>query len=155
MAGADSKQFVVFKLGEEEYGIDVSLVREIHIMDEITRVPRSAAHIEGVMNLRGRLLTVVNLRKRFGMGQPSTDSSQQKIVVVDAPEAPVGLMVDEVTEVARVENDAIEKAPEYVTSGIEAQYIIGIAKHGDRLITIIDPIRVLELSTGEVSTPGG
>ncbi|HJX04878.1 MAG TPA: chemotaxis protein CheW, partial [Thermoplasmata archaeon] len=61
------RQFVVFRLGKEEYGFDVSMVREIHNMEDIAKVHRSASHIEGVINLRGKLLTVVNLRVRFGM----------------------------------------------------------------------------------------
>lgn len=154
MSDPDSRQFVVFKLGKEEYGIDVSIVREIHSMEEIAKVHRSASHIEGVINLRGKLLTVVNLRKRFEMEPLAPQATGQKIVVVDAADAPVGFMVDEVVEVVRVGKEAIEKAPAYVTSGIEAQYVTGIAKHEDRLITIIDPIRVLELSVDTESAPG-
>lgn len=148
------RQFVVFRLGKEEYGFDVSMVREIHNMEDIAKVHRSASHIEGVINLRGKLLTVVNLRIRFGMDAMSADKGNPKIVVVDASDAPVGFLVDEVVEVVRIGNEAIEKAPEYVTSGIEAQYVTGIAKHEDRLITLIDPLKVLELSCDEVPRPG-
>jgi purine-binding chemotaxis protein CheW len=148
------RQFVVFRLGKEEYGFDVSMVREIHNMEDIAKVHRSASHIEGVINLRGKLLTVVNLRVRFGMDAMSADKGNPKIVVVDASDAPVGFLVDEVVEVVRIENEAIEKAPAYVTSGIEAQYVTGIAKHEDRLITLIDPLKVLELSCDEVPRPG-
>jgi len=148
------RQFVVFRLGKEEYGFDVSMVREIHNMEDIAKVHRSASHIEGVINLRGKLLTVVNLRVRFGMDAMSADKGNPKIVVVDASDAPVGFLVDEVVEVVRIANEAIEKAPAYVTSGIEAQYVTGIAKHEDRLITLIDPLKVLELSCDEVPRPG-
>jgi purine-binding chemotaxis protein CheW len=148
------RQFVVFRLGKEEYGFDVSMVREIHNMEDIAKVHRSASHIEGVINLRGKLLTVVNLRIRFGMDAMSADKGNPKIVVVDASDAPVGFLVDEVVEVVRIGNEAIEKAPAYVTSGIEAQYVTGIAKHEDRLITLIDPLKVLELSCDEVPRPG-
>ncbi len=148
------RQFVVFRLGKEEYGFDVSMVREIHNMEDIAKVHRSASHIEGVINLRGKLLTVVNLRVRFGMDAMSADKGNPKIVVVDASDAPVGFLVDEVVEVVRIRNEAIEKAPAYVTSGIEAQYVTGIAKHEDRLITLIDPLKVLELSCDEVPRPG-
>lgn len=147
-------QYVVFRLGKEEYGFDVSVVREIHNMDNVAKVHRAAAHIEGVINLRGKLLTVVNLRKRFGMaGEPAVVGG--KIVVIDAPDAPVGFMVDEVTEVARIAKGSVEKAPPYVVSGIEAQYVLGIAKHEDgRLITLLDPVKVLELSSDDAaSTP--
>jgi purine-binding chemotaxis protein CheW len=130
------------------------MVREIHNMEDIAKVHRSASHIEGVINLRGKLLTVVNLRIRFGMDAMSADKGNPKIVVVDASDAPVGFLVDEVVEVVRIGNEAIEKAPAYVTSGIEAQYVTGIAKHEDRLITLIDPLKVLELSCDEVPRPG-
>lgn len=154
MSEIDLRQFVVFKLGKEEYGFDISVVREIHNLEEIAKVHRSAAHIEGVMNLRGKLLTVVNLRARFGMEPMPAGGSNQKIVVVDASDAPVGFLVDEVVEVVRLGNEAIEKAPAYVTSGIEAQYVIGIAKQEERLITIVDPLKVLELSDAEDARPG-
>jgi len=153
MLDSDSYQFVVFRLGKEVYGFDVGSVREIHDIDNISTVHRSASYIEGVMNLRGKLVTVVNLRKRFGMEAiPSTENT--KIIVIDAPDAPVGFIVDEVTEVARVGKEAIEPAPSYVTKGIESEYLIGIAKHEDRLITIIDPFKVLELSCDADSGPG-
>lgn len=154
MSDADETQFVVFKLGKEEYGFDVSVVREIHGMENVAKVHRAASHIEGVINLRGKLLTVVNLRKRFGMEAPPGQEGAGKIVVIDAPDAPVGFMVDEVTEVARIAKGSIEKAPAYVVSGIEAQYVLGIAKHEDgRLITLLDPVKVLELSSDAEGTP--
>jgi len=144
-------QLVVFKLDKEEYGFEVSSVREIHDMEDVARVHRAASHIEGVVNLRGKLLTVVNLRKRFEM--KAEGAPNPKIVVVDAPDAPVGFMVDEVVEVARVPAEAIEKAPAYVTSGIEAQYVVGIVKLEGRLITLIDPMKVLELSEENLTQP--
>jgi len=145
MMSSSGRQVVVFKLGQEEYGFDVSVVREIHSMQDIAKVHRSAPHIEGVINLRGKLLTVVNLRTRFGMEPLKKAEGNPKIVVIDAPDALVGFLVDEVSEVARIEPQSIENAPEYIAKGIEAQYVLGIAKHEDRLITLIDPVKVLEL----------
>ncbi|MBN1678624.1 MAG: purine-binding chemotaxis protein CheW [Candidatus Thermoplasmatota archaeon] len=153
-AAADIRQYVVFKLGEEQYGFDVENVREIHNFEEVAKVHRAANHIEGVMNLRGKLLTVVNLRRRFQM-EPAPSDLAQKIVVIEAPDAPVGFLVDEVVEVARIPDASLEKPPAYVTSGIEAEYVTNIAKHEDRLITIVNPVRILELSTDEESAPGG
>jgi len=153
-AAGNLRQYVVFKLGNEHYGFDVEMVREIHNFGEVAKVHRAAQHIEGVMNLRGKLLTIVNLRKRFQM-EPAPDESAQKIVVIEAPDAPVGFLVDEVIEVARISDAALEKPPAYVASGIEAEYVVNIAKHDDRLITIVNPIKILELSTGEEVRPGG
>jgi purine-binding chemotaxis protein CheW len=150
----DTRQYVVFRLGNEEYGFDVDTVREIHSFDEVAKVHRAAYHIEGVMNLRGKLLTVVNLRKRFQM-EPAPQDSPQKVVVIEAPDAPVGFLVDEVLEVARISDDALEKPPAYVTSGIDAEYVTHIAKHEDRLITIVNPVKILELSSDDGGGRGG
>jgi purine-binding chemotaxis protein CheW len=150
--GAD--QYVVFKLGKEEYGFEVSTVREIHTMEQITKVHRSAQYIEGVMNLRGRLLTVINLRKRFAM-EPGEAGDAQRIIVVDASDSPVGFLVDQVAEVARISKESVEKAPAHVTKDIESAYVIGIAKHEDRLITLIDPVKVLELTVEDRKPAGG
>jgi purine-binding chemotaxis protein CheW len=155
MLDTESAQYVVFRLGKEEYGFDVSVVREINNMEEVAKVHRSASHIEGVINLRGKLLTVVNLRKRFGMEPNPAAEGNQRIVVVDAADAPVGFLVDEVIEVARFPKESVEKAPPYIASGIEAQYVLGIAKHEDRLITLIDPLKVLELSCDVEDGSGG
>ncbi len=106
------------------------------------------------MNLRGRLLTVINLRKRFQM-DPAPSDSAQKIVVIEAPDAPVGFLVDEVVEVARIPDASLEKPPAYVTSGIEAEYVTNIAKHDDKLITIVNPVKILELSGDDEGRSGG
>lgn len=153
-AAGDTKQYVIFKLGSEEYGFEVSAVREIQDFEAVTKVHRAAYHIEGVMNLRGKLLTVISLRKRFQM-QPSASESTQKIVVIEAPDAPVGFLVDEVVEVARIPDASLEKPPAYVASGIEAEYVMHIAKHDDRLITIVNPVKILELSSGGEGASGG
>ena len=145
MIGSQSQQYVVFRLGKEEYGFEVTKVREIQSMENITVVHGSAEHIEGVMNLRGKLVTVINMRKRFGLS-PGEKQHESKIVVVDASDAPVGFMVDEVTEVVHISKAEVEKVPGHIASKIEAEYVVGIAKRDDRLITLIDPLKVLELS---------
>jgi len=152
MMGSVTDQYVVFRLGREEYGFDVTKVREIQTMDSITTVHGSASYIEGVMNLRGKLVTVINLRKRFGM-EPADKQSESKIVVVDAPDAPVGFIVDEVTEVASIPKATIEKVPTPIASKIESEYVVGIAKRSDRLITIVDPLKVLDLSVDAAKEP--
>ena len=148
-------QFVVFKLGKEEYGFEVSVVREIHTMDVVAKVHRSADYIEGVTNLRGKLLTVINLRKRFGMEPKPGGEGSSKVIVVDSPTAPVGFMVDEVLEVARIEKGSIEEAPSYIVKGIESEYVTGIAKIDERLITLIDPLMVLQLESEPEKAQGG
>jgi purine-binding chemotaxis protein CheW len=147
-------QYVVFRLGKEEYAFDISVVKEIHELQEIAKVHRSPAYIEGVMNLRGKLVTVIDLRKRLGLDARAPDDLS-KIVVVDASDASVGFLVDEVTEVARIGSDLIEPPPSYVSEGMEAEYVLGIAKFGDRLVTLVDPLKVLELSVEGAEKPGG
>ena len=152
--GADSRQYVAFRLGYEEYAFEISYVKEIFPVQEITKVHRSPSYIEGVMNLRGRLVTVVDLRKRFKL-EARTPDEQSRIIVVDAADAPIGFLVDEVTEVARFAEESIEPIPAYVADGIEAEYVAGIAKTGERLITIVDPLKVLELSSEDITKTGG
>ena len=152
--GSESRQYIAFKLGGEEYAFDISGVREIFPTQTITKVHRSPSYIEGVMNLRGRLVTVVDLRRRFKLEAKAPDENS-RIIVVDATDAPVGFLVDEVTEVAKFANDAVEDVPAYVAESIESEYVAGIAKLGERLITVIDPLKVLELSSDEVDESGG
>jgi purine-binding chemotaxis protein CheW len=143
---SESTQFVVFRLDKEEYAFDISHVREIHALQEIAKVHRAPEYIEGVMNLRGKLITVIDLRKRFRLDAKAADESS-RIVVVDSSDAPVGFLVDEVREVIRL--------PEYVAQGIESEYVLGIAKQDSRLITLIDPAKVLELSCDSQNPDGG
>jgi len=146
-------QYVLFRLGNEEYAFDISAVKEIHELQQIAKVHRTPSYIEGVMNLRGKLVTVVDLRKRLGLqAAPAGDSS--KIIVVEAPDAPVGFLVDEVTEVARFAPEAIEPPPSIVAEGVESEYILAIAKQGERLVTIIDPVKILQLSMDEQESGG-
>ncbi|MGD9963166.1 MAG: chemotaxis protein CheW [Thermoplasmata archaeon] len=154
MTGPDHRQYVVFRLGSEEYAFDIAAVKEIRDLEQVAKVHRSPSYIEGVMNLRGKLVTVVDLRKRLSIEARAPDSSS-KIVVIDAPDAPVGFLVDEVTEVVKVGDEEIEPAPAYVSDGLEAEYVKGIAKTGDRLITIVDPVKILELSTDDGESKGG
>ncbi len=155
MGSTGGSQYVVFKLGKEEYGFEVSTVREIHTMDVVARVHRSADYIEGVTNLRGKLLTVINLRKRFGMEPRPGGEQGSKVIVVDAPDAPVGFMVDEVSEVAKIDKASVEAAPTYVVKGIESEYVVGIAKIEERLVTLIDPLKVLQLDAEHKPVAGG
>jgi purine-binding chemotaxis protein CheW len=145
MPESQARQYVIFRLGKEEFGFDVANVREIQSLDSITTVHGSAKYIEGVMNLRGKLVTIINMRSRFGM-ELLSETKDPKIVVIDAADAPVGFIVDEVTEVVHITDSEIEKVPSHIASKIESEYVLGIAKREERLITLIDPLKVLELS---------
>ncbi len=129
-------QLVSFTLGEEEYGIDILRVQEINRMMEITHVPKCAYFVEGVVNLRGKVIPVLDLRKRFGLEPKNT--KETRIIVVDIDGRMVGLIVDSVSEVLRLPKETIEPTPPMVSTSIDAQCIKGVGKLEDRLIIIID-----------------
>jgi purine-binding chemotaxis protein CheW len=137
---------VCFRLGEEEYGVDISQVQEINRMMPITRVPRAPAFMKGVINLRGQLIPVVDLRLRFGMLAVEPTKST-RIVVVEIGHSRVGMIVDGVSEVLKMPIEHIEPAPEMITD-IEAGYIKGVGKFGERLIVLLD-LGPIVLGAGE------
>ncbi|SFE16846.1 purine-binding chemotaxis protein CheW [Paenibacillus algorifonticola] len=133
---------IVFALAEEEYGIEVDKVRTIERMSPITRVPKTAAFIKGVMNLRGVVVPVVDLRGRFGLPeQEPTDNS--RIIVVAVDDLEVGFIVDSANDVIDIDTDNIDTPPEIV-GGVKAKYLHGIAKLGDsRLLIMLNLVEVL------------
>ena len=135
-AASDEFQLVVFELGEERYGLDIATVYEIIRHQPVTAVPQAPSFVEGVINLRGRIIPVVDLRRRFGM-MAGELTKASRIVVCEAAGTRVGLVVDGVSEVLMVPADAIEQTPE-VASGYDTQYLKGIAKLGERLVILLD-----------------
>jgi purine-binding chemotaxis protein CheW len=141
---ADERQLVVFQLGAEFYGVEIARVHEIIRLQAVTRVPRAPAFVEGVINLRGKVIPVVDLRRRFGL--PTADHTRaSRIVVVEIGDQVVGVVVDGVSEVLRV-NGATVEPPSPVVAGIDSEYIHGIAKLDDRLVILLDLDRVLALA---------
>jgi purine-binding chemotaxis protein CheW len=135
-AVGDEFQLVVFELGEERYGLDIDTVYEIIRHQPVTAVPQAPSFVEGVINLRGRIIPVVDLRRRFGMPQGELTKAS-RIVVCQAAGTRVGLVVDGVSEVLMVSSEAVEQTPE-VASGYDTQYLRGIAKLGERLVILLD-----------------
>ena len=135
------RQLVVFDLNEEVYGVDISAVREIIRMQEITRVPRAPEFIEGVINLRGKVIPVVDLRKRFSMPGPER-TEEHRIVVVDVDGQDIGMVVDAVTEVSRVPSNSIEPPSSVITTN-DSAYLTGIVKTDDKLIILLDIAKVI------------
>ena len=136
------EQLVVFELAGESYGVEISRVQEIDRMQTITVVPQAPPFVEGVINLRGRITPVVDLRTRFGLPK-AEPTPLTRIVVVKAGEEWVGLVVDAVSEVLRIPVDAIEPPSAMVTTA-ESTYLRGIAKLESRLIILLDLDRVLD-----------
>ena len=141
-------QLVVFDLAKEAYGIGISTAREIIRMQEITQVPGTPDFVEGVINLRGKVIPVLDLRKKLGLtvGDQSEDT---RIVVVAVAGQDIGVIVNAVTEVLRISNDSVEPLPAIATSA-DAEYLRGIAKVDSRLIILLDLDKVL--SRGEKGT---
>ncbi len=140
-AEAKEEQLVVFTLAGESYGVDIAAVHEIIRMQRITRVPRTPQFVEGVTNLRGRVIPVVDLRKRFGLSAGER-SGGTRIVVVEFGEQTIGMVVDGVSEVLRVTADAIEP-PSPVVTTLDSDYLRGIVKLDNRLIILLSMDKVL------------
>lgn len=138
----EERQLVVFDLAGEAYGVEISSVREIIRMQEITRMPRTPDYVEGVINLRGKVTPVIDLRKRFGLAA-SEGTTDQRIVVVDTGAQSMGFVVDAVNEVLRVAQDAVEP-PSAVVANADTDYLVGIVKLPNRLITLLDLERLFE-----------
>ena len=132
----DLLQLVTFRIGEEEFGVDILSVQEIIRLMQITMVPHAAAFIEGVINLRGKVIPVVNMRTRFSMPALEHDGNT-RIVVMELNQKIVGFLVDGVSEVLRIPASTVEPAPP-VVCGIGSEYIRGVGKLEDRLLILLD-----------------
>lgn len=135
-------QIVGFRVGRETFGVPISLVHEIVRVPEITSVPESPGFVEGVINLRGKIVSVIDLRKRFG--ETITSADRKNRILVTAVEGKlVGLIVDAASEVLKISENDIGPPPG-VFSADEVHYVTGVAKHRDRLIILIDLNKILQ-----------
>ena len=134
-------QLVSFSIADETFRINILNVQEIIRLVEITRVPNSLPHVEGVINLRGQIVSVVDLRTRLGIARQAP-STQTRIMVVECDDKTVGFLVDEVRQVLRISNAVIESTPT-LTTHADAQYVRGVAKLDDTLLTLLDPHELL------------
>lgn len=134
--GEDLLQLVSFVVGSEEFAVPILSVHEINRMMEITRVPQSPPFVEGVINLRGKIIPVVDLRKRFGM-VASEQTSEHRIVVVEVSRRVIGFTVDRVNEVLRIPASIVEPPPPMIAS-IDSEYVQSVGKLEDRLLILLD-----------------
>lgn len=142
---AEDIKVIVFKLGTEEYGIEVDKVQTIERMMPITRVPKTYAFIKGVINLRGVVIPVIDLRGRFGLPE-AEPTDQTRIIIVAANEMEVGFIVDSANDVIDLNRDSIDTPPD-VVGGVKAKYLDGVAKVGeDRLLIMLNLSEVLNKS---------
>ena len=138
----DLLQMVTFKIGEEEFGVDILRVQEIIRIMEITRVPKAPHFVEGVINLRGRVIPIIDLRRRFGLTAREHDKDT-RIIVIEINNMIVGFVVDAVHEVLRIPADTVEPPPPAVMGGVDSEYIKGVGKLDDRLLILLDLDRLL------------
>jgi len=129
------KQMVLFELGTETYGLDIATVYEIIRMQPITKVPKAPFYVEGVINLRGRVIPVIDIGKKFGF-EKTEEAKNNRIVVINIKDTTLGIIVDSVTEVIRVPIDSIDPVSEIVTSG-QSDYLLGIAKLPDKMVILL------------------
>ena len=134
-------QLVSFRIGDEEFAVDILKVQEINRMIEVTRVPNAPEHIDGVINLRGKVIPIIDLRSRFGMARKEKDKNT-RIVVVEVSGKIVGFVVDAVREVLRIPKSITEPTPKIVAS-VATDYITAVGKMDDRLLILLDLDKVL------------
>ena len=146
-SSVDTLQVVVFCLLDqtsnrrEEYGIGVEQVQEIRFLENITRIPKAPSHVIGVMNLRGKIISVIDLKSKLGFHTTGSTVASSRILVAEIKGALMGLLVDEVDQVMRISGKDIEPSPSESES---VKYVKGIAKTQDRLIVILDLPKLLE-----------
>jgi purine-binding chemotaxis protein CheW len=140
-SAGDTSQYLTFSLGEEEYGIEILKVQEIRGYSSITHIPNAPPHVKGVMNLRGTVVPVVDLRARFAM--PAAEYTKfTVIIVVLVSEKLAGLVVDAVSDVLNITPAEVRPAPD-LGSQVDTQFISGMASAGEKLVVLLDMDRLL------------
>lgn len=147
---AQVSQVVTFRLGSEEYGLDIMQVREIIRTVKVTRIPDSPPGVQGVIDLRDEVLPVLNLRQRFGLPE-AEEGESSRIVIVNPGGSMVGLTVDSVSEVLRVPEGALEPVPDLFGTSARA-FLRGIVRLGDRMVTLVNLGALIDIDPS--SRPG-
>lgn len=130
-------QVIVFNLGEERYGVEISQVKEIILPTQITRIPNMPDFVEGVLNLRGQIAAIINLRNRLGK-EPKKNDENTRIIVVEYNNATIGMMVDSVSEVRYLSSQNIEEIPRFLALRADSRFLKGVGKLEDGLLTLMD-----------------
>ncbi len=143
----DFMQVVSFRLHAEEYAIEITKVKEIILVEGVTRVPQMPSFIEGIINLRGNVIPVLDLRKRFDLPHAAL-SDQSRIVVTRMENRIVGLIVDSVSQVMKIPRSQIQPPPQTI-AGLAGEYLVGIGKMDDRMILLLDIEKILSCNEKE------
>jgi purine-binding chemotaxis protein CheW len=136
-------QLVGFTIGKEQFGVDILMVQEIIRSAPITSVPNSPDFIEGVINLRGNIIPVIELRKRLNLFKKHKESKDSWILILDINSRVTGFIVDSVTRVLKIAESTIEPPPDVVVAGLGNQYIRGVCDIGEGLLIMLDFNRIL------------
>ena len=142
IAENDAKQYIVVKIGSEQYGIDISYIDNIVRMQKITRVPKIQTYFKGVINLRGEIVPVMSVRKKMNLDDDVITNASRIIILKLEEKGTIGIIVDEVKEVVTLGTDEIDKASGN-TDG-KAMFINGVGKHGDELISLFEISAIVE-----------
>lgn len=140
-ASEDLNQLISFVVGEEEYGLGILKVKEVIRIREITRIPKAPTFVKGIINLRGDVIPIIDLREKFGLNQKEY-TSMTRVIVVEVEGKLIGMVVDAVSQVIRVPSDQIEPPPP-VVGGLSEEYIKGVGKIGERLIILLNIKKIL------------
>jgi len=135
-------QLVVFELSGEEFGVDIMQVSEIIPVSKITRVPQAPECIKGLINLRGKIIVVIDLNRRLGFSSKERDSLS-RIIIVEVRDTMIGMLVNSVSGVLKLPISSVEPTPDMIKSKINAEYLTGVGKKGDRLLILLNLARVL------------
>lgn len=144
ITGADIKQFVVFRLGKEEYGLDIQRVTTIEKIMTITRVPKTPECIKGVINLRGEIIPVMDIRIKFNL-PVAEETDDTRIIIVKTEDIAVGVIVDSVAEVLNLTEDSIEGITNF-SSVMDVDYIYGVGKSDGRIVTLLYVDKLIKIS---------
>ncbi len=134
-------QLISFMVGDEEYGLDILRVKEVIRVREITHLPRSPSFVKGIINLRGDVIPIIDLRDKFGLSSQE-QTGMTRVIVVDVESKLIGMVVDSASQVVRVPASQIDPPPP-VVGGLSAQYVKGVGKLDDRLIILLNIERIL------------
>lgn len=137
-------QLACFKVGEERYAADIMSIKEIILCRKITRIPSAPDFIEGVINLRGQVIPVIDMRKRLGL-TPAGPEGTARIIIIRVLDKDVGIIVDSVLKVLRVGKREMQPPPS-IAKGVESEYLKGIVKDGDELVLLLDMEKILTTS---------
>lgn len=143
----NTMQFVVFVLSNEEYGLDIQIVNTIEKMIPITRVPKTPMYVKGVINLRGDIVPIMDLRERFGL-PISEETEETRIIIVKFEEIQMGIIVDEVKEVIHINEEQIESTTSLAKEGL-MENVLGAGKVDDRVITLLNIEKLVNISVNE------